>query len=206
MGDSVLQKLFSANAQWAEAVKKAEPDFFDKSANNPQKPKILWLGCSDSRVPESVVTASPPGYIFVHRNIANQIHPKDENALAVITYAVGHIHSIEDVVVVGHTHCGGAHAAIKLISPNPPNLEPVLQIWLNPLVDLAKNLAPGTPPPDLLMKLIEESVRVQVNNVARSEPLRKAWAEGRKVRVHGLVYHLETGLLRDLGVTKDSAS
>jgi len=205
MDDHTLAKLFSANSQWAKAVTETDPDFFERSAKG-QHPKILWLGCSDSRVPESVVTASPPGFIFVHRNIANQIHPHDESALAALTFAVGHIKSIEHILVVGHTHCGGAEAALATVTQvPPPTVEPVLQRWLSPLIELAKDIVdkPHHPHPDLLTKLIEESVGVQVNNVADSEPVRKAWDEGRKnLWVHGLLYDLKTGLLRDLNVTR----
>lgn len=205
--DDTLAKLFNSNEQWSEAVKAADPKFFENSAKG-QSPKILWLGCSDSRVPESVITASPPGYIFVHRNIANQIHPDDDSALAVLTYAIGHMPGIEHIVVVGHTNCGGAKAALAAAtSPEPPKGEPVLLRWLTPLLELAKGLVSGPALPDVLTRLIEESVTVQVNNVANSEPVRKAWAEGRKnLTVHGLVYELETGRLRDLKVTKQSTA
>jgi len=201
--DATLAKIFSSNGQWAKAVNAAEPGFFEQSAKG-QAPKVLWLGCSDSRVPESVITASPPGEIFVHRNIANQIHPDDESALAVITYSVGHLNSIEHILVVGHTQCGGAKAAFQAATGPPPDVEPVLQRWLAPLIALAVSLDLKSMAPDkAVTKLVEESVRVQVENVANSEPVRKAWEGGQKnLWVHGLVYELETGLLRDLNVTK----
>jgi carbonic anhydrase len=143
----------------------------------------------------------------------------------VLTYAIGHMPGIEHsaspftpplfrliglptVVVVGHTNCGGAKAALAAAtSPEPPKGEPVLLRWLTPLLELAKGLVSGPALPDVLTRLIEESVTVQVNNVANSEPVRKAWAEGRKnLTVHGLVYELETGRLRDLKVTKQSTA
>ncbi|KAI9449164.1 carbonic anhydrase [Lactarius psammicola] len=199
--DPTLAKIFSANSQWAEAVNAADPGFFERSAKNPQTPKVLWLGCSDSRVPESVITASRPGDIFVHRNIANQIPPDDDNSLSVITYAVAHVH-VEHILIVGHTHCGGAAAALKAVNGTLGPVEPVLERWLTPLIALAGKLNP-TPSHDPLTRLVEESVRVQVENVSNSEPVRKVWAEGKKkLCVHGLVYDLETGLLRDLKVTK----
>jgi carbonic anhydrase len=111
------------------------------------------------------------------------------------------------VVVVGHTNCGGAKAALEAVTnPSAPEGEPVLVRWLTPLLELAKNLVGGggPAPPGTLTKLIEESVGVQVNNVANSEPVKKAWAQGRKVNVHGLIYELETGRLRDLHVTRHS--
>ncbi|KAH9054935.1 carbonic anhydrase [Lactarius vividus] len=168
--------------------------------------QVLWLGCSDSRVPESVITASRPGDIFVHRNIANQIHPDDDSALSVITYAVAHVH-VEHILVVGHTHCGGAEAALKAVS-GEVETEAVITRWLTPLMELAKKLDSSAQScSDPLTRLIEESVRVQVENVANSEPVRKVWEEAQKeLWVHGLVYELETGLLRDLKVTKGRQS
>ncbi|KAH9987194.1 carbonic anhydrase [Russula vinacea] len=152
--DAALAKLFVSNAQWVKA--------------------ILWLGCSDSRVPESVVTASRPGDIFVHRNIANQVHPDDDSVLSVITYAVAVV-GVEHILVVGHTNCGGAAACFKA----------------------------GIPDSEALTKIVEASVRAQVENVAATGPVKDAWAGGRKnLWVHGIVYELETGTLRDLAITR----
>ncbi|KAH8985879.1 carbonic anhydrase [Lactarius akahatsu] len=205
--DATLAKILSANAQWADTVKAADPGYpgyFELSAKVSQTPKVLWIGCSDSRVPESVITASRPGYIFVHRNIANQIQPDDDNTLSVITYAVDHLRSIEHILVVGHTHCGGADAALKVATGKPGPDQPVLQRWLTPLIELASKIGPDDLQyPGSLTRLIEESVRVQVENVAKSEPVCKAWADGRQnLWVHGLVYELETGLLRDLNIKR----
>ncbi|KAH8977683.1 carbonic anhydrase [Lactarius akahatsu] len=201
--DATLAKIFSANAQWAEAVNTADPDFFRLSAKG-QTPKVLWLGCSDSRVPESVLTASRPGDIFVHRNIANQIHPDDASALAAITYAVAHVR-VEHILVVGHTRCGGADAALKAVAGTLGTVEPVLERWLTPLIELASKLN-SEAASDPLTRLVEESVRVQVENVANSEPVRKVWEGQKNLWVHGLVYDLETGTLRDLNVTKGRQS
>ncbi|KAH9180860.1 carbonic anhydrase [Lactarius sanguifluus] len=197
--DATLTKIFSANAQWAGGMNAADPDFFKQSAKGFQTPKVLWIGCSDSRVPDSVITASRPGDIFVHRNIANQVHPNDDSALSVITYAVAHLH-VEHVLVVGHTQCGGADAALMA---GAADTEPVISRWLTPLMELARKLdSEAQSCSDPLTRLIEESVRVQVENVASSEPVRKVWEAQKDLWVHGLVYELETGLLRDLNVTK----
>ncbi|KAH9168077.1 carbonic anhydrase [Lactarius sanguifluus] len=203
--DATLAKIFSANAQWSRRVNVTDPDFFKKSAKGPQTPKVLWIGCSDSRVPECVITASRPGDIFVHRNIANQIHPSDESALAAITYAVAHVH-VEHIFVVGHTCCGGANAALKAVRvAGSEETEEVISRWLTPLIELARKLN-SEATSDPLMRLIEESVRVQVENVANSEPVRKVWGGQKNLWVHGLVYELETGRLRDLKVTKGRKS
>ncbi|KAH9019237.1 carbonic anhydrase [Lactarius hengduanensis] len=201
--DATLAKIFSANAQWARGVNVADPDFFKKSAKGPQTPKVLWIGCSDSRVPESVITASRPGDIFVHRNIANQIHPSDDSALAAITYAVAHVH-VEHILVVGHTHCGGVDAALKAVA-GAEETEQVISRWLTPLVELARKLD-SEASSDPLTRLVEESVRVQVENVASLEPVREVWGAQKNLWVHGLVYELETGRLRDLKVTKGRQS
>ncbi|EPQ50288.1 carbonic anhydrase [Gloeophyllum trabeum ATCC 11539] len=195
----VLARLLSANAQWAEDVARAEPRFFDECAGG-QVPKILWIGCADSRVPESVVTASKPGEIFVHRNIANQFHLDDDNAQAVLTYAVAEL-GVEHVLIVGHTKCGGAAActaAAAAAAATPvPSLPPSASInrWLAPLAALAAKLAPGE-------DLVAASVRAQVANVCATDTVRGAWAQGRKVYVHGFVYEIERGVLRDLGVSR----
>ncbi|KAI9438001.1 carbonic anhydrase [Lactarius indigo] len=201
--DATLAKIFSAHSRWAKSVKVADPTFFKKSAKGPQTPKVLWIGCSDSRVPESVITASRPGDIFVHRNIANQIHPDDDNAFAVITYAVAHVH-VEHIFVVGHTRCGGADAALKTIA-GAGEAEPVIERWLTPLISLARNLS-SEASSDPLTRLIEENVHVQVKNVANSEPVRKVWEGKKDLWVHGLVYELETGRLRNLNITKGRKS
>ncbi|KAH9020463.1 carbonic anhydrase [Lactarius pseudohatsudake] len=163
--------LSSALASWAGAVNAADPDFFKQSAKGPQTPKVLWIGCSDSRVPESVITASRPGDIFVHRNIANQVHPNDDSVLSAITYAAAHVH-VEHILVVG------PHSLARKLDSSAQSCS------------------------DPLTRLIKESVRVQVENVANSEPVRKVWEAQKDLWVHGLVYELETGLLRDLNVTK----
>ncbi|KAH9162678.1 carbonic anhydrase [Lactarius sanguifluus] len=189
--DATLTKIFSANAQWAGGMNAADPDFFKQSAKGFQTPKVLWIGCSDSRVPDSVITASRPGDIFVHRNIA-KFTPTDDSALSVITYAVAHLH-VEHVLVVGHTQCGGADAALMA---GAADTEPVISRWLTPLMELARKLdSEAQSCSDPLTRLIEESVRVQVENVASSEPVRKVWEAQKDL-------WLETGLLRDLNVTK----
>ncbi|OCH91078.1 carbonic anhydrase [Obba rivulosa] len=193
--DHVLASLLANNKQWAADVQKAEPGFFEQCTKG-QAPKVLWIGCADSRVPESVVTASRPGDIFVHRNIANQIHPDDDSALAVLTYAVEHL-GVTHVVIVGHTQCGGAaacHAAAQS-PPSPSAPDTPLGRWLAPLTDLARE---GKMGPE---ELVEANVRAQVRNVVETAVMQGAWEKGRDVWVHGWVYEIEKGELRDLGVS-----
>ncbi|KAH9033414.1 carbonic anhydrase [Lactarius pseudohatsudake] len=212
--DATLAKIFSANAQWAEAVNTADTDFFRLSAKGPQVPKVLWLGCSDSRVPESVLTASRPGDIFVHRNIANQIHPDDASALAAITYAVAHVHvehtapPLACLTKSSWSATLAAAAPMRLSRPSPGRWGQSNRCSSAGLPRSSRSPASSNPrtPLTLSRGLVEESVRVQVENVANSEPVRKVWEGQKNLWVHGLVYDLETGTLRDLNVTKGRQS
>ncbi|KAA1472334.1 carbonic anhydrase [Dentipellis sp. KUC8613] len=213
--DAAVARLFTANNQWADAVRSTEPTFFQQQSKG-QAPKVLWIGCADSRVPESVVTASKPGDIFVHRNIANQFHLDDDSALSVLTYAIDHL-GVEHVIIVGHTHCGGAAACYEAAlaqaqsqSQSPSQAAPEapttpLARWLAPLTALVASLRLSTTPAAQAMPLIvEENVRAQVANVVAAPPLQGAWADParKKVWVHGWVYEVENGTLKDLGVTQ----
>jgi len=216
-----ITRLLSANAQWASDVDRAEAGFFAQTAKG-QTPSILWIGCADSRVPESVITGSRPGEIFVHRNIANQFHLDDDSALAVLTYAVEHL-GVEHVVVVGHTECGGAAACFNAscspaFSPGKafatdPSLAPdaPLNRWLAPLTTLAAELQlSSTPKDEAVPVIVEENVRMQVENLCQAPTIVNAWAnksaKGKDVWVHGWVYDLASGRLKDLGVTQGPES
>ncbi|KAI0311020.1 carbonic anhydrase 1 [Amylostereum chailletii] len=211
--DPITAEFFARNASWARAVERADPGFFERSAQG-QSPKvfqhpiilsILWIGCADSRVPPSVVTASMPGEIFVHRNIANQFPTEDDNAHSVLDYAVHHL-GVQHVVIVGHTHCGGVQAALAAAqSPKPPT--DAIERWLTPLaaVAVAEHLHDDE---EGRARLTEANVRLQMKNV------REAVAEGTQRRaggsessgevwVHGWVYELEKGLLRVVETTEE---
>lgn len=215
----VLAGLLSSNAQWAEDINGKNPDFFPCTANG-QAPKILWIGCGDSRVPESVITASEPGTIFVHRNIANLFHLHDDNAQAVLEFAVQDL-KVEHILVVGHSNCGGVQACINAaaapVEADAPEATPYdcpagsnapLNRWLVPLVELvrATQVPEGR---DALDFFIEESVKAQIANVCKTETIFANWANRsleKKVYVHGMVYDLGTGRLNDLGVSRGSES
>jgi len=206
MPAELIARLLDNNATWASDVSHAEPTFFPESAKG-QSPKLLWIGCADSRVPESVVVACKPGEIFVHRNIANQFHPQDDNVLSVLTYAVEALH-IDHIVVAGHTYCGGATHCYNDASASP---EPAaaastpLARWLSPLTDLARQQQASASEQanreNAIRALIEKNVEMQVENVARTSIVREAWKKGRDIHVHGWVYELENGRLRDLEVS-----
>jgi len=208
--------LLTANAQWAQDVARAQPDFFLTSAEG-QKPHTLWIGCADSRVPESVITGAKPGDIFVHRNIANQFHADDANALSVLKYSVDML-QVQHVVVVGHSNCGGAAACLGAIRrsdtfntdgsvvtvPTIPEDAP-LNRWLITLTELADSLGVADQATDVaLATIVRENVKLQVKNVCQTDIIRTAWSEKRTVSVHGWVYDLATGKLEDLGISRSS--
>ncbi|KAJ7120488.1 carbonic anhydrase [Mycena crocata] len=213
-----LYRFFALNSEWARRVESQEPGFFAESATG-QKPQVLWIGCSDSRVPESVVTAVRPGEIFVHRNIANQFQLDDNSVQSVLTYALDHL-GVEHVVVVGHTECGGAAACFgaacsPAFSPNAdccvidPSLAPdaALNQWLTPLTKLVASLKlSSVPKSEALEVIVEENVKLQVANLCQAQTVVDAWKnkskKGKDVWVHGWVYDLAKGELRDLGISQ----
>jgi len=197
----VLKKVLSNNAKWAKAVLADEPDFFTESSKG-QAPEILWIGCSDSRVPETV-TGSKPGDIFVHRNIANQFHLEDDSAQSVLSYGVN-VLKIKHVVIVGHTQCGGAIASLKAAASSNETSDSEstpLSRWLAPLTELARSPHISLAPEGLDL-LIEENIRRQVDNLAKTEIILSAWSKGEDVWIHGLLYDIEEGKLKDLGISR----
>jgi len=216
--NATMQRLLTSNAQWSQDVSKSDPNFFKQSAKG-QSPHTLWIGCADSRVPDSVVTNSRPGEVFVHRNIANQLHLDDHNLLSVLRYAVDFL-GVENVVIVGHTECGGAAAClgaaqsphlnldapITTISSLPP--ESALNRWLEPLTRMTAGLKllSSVSQEDALKTVVEENVKAQVENLAKTITIGEAWKKGtpkgQDVWIHGWVYDLSTGLLRDLDISR----
>lgn len=199
-----IQTLLNANEEWSQSIIKDSPTFFTQLAIG-QNPKILWIGCSDSRVPESVITASKPGDIFVHRNIANQFHLNDDSALSVLTYAVKAV-GVEHVVLVGHTNCGGAAACLQAAKDAAADTdasqpETPLMRWLSPLIGRIQSLELSTcSAAEALNKVVETNVHMQVDNICKSEPITTAWADpnAKKVTVHGWVYDLARGRIDEL--------
>ncbi|KAF8124303.1 carbonic anhydrase [Boletus edulis] len=203
---SPVHALLDGNAKWADAVDRADPGFFQHSAKG-QSPKILWFGCSDSRVPESVITGARPGDIFVHRNVANQCHPDDDSALAVLSYAVGTV-GVEHVIVAGHTCCGGAAACYEAVAARSATatkseIKTPLTRWLTPLMELIASLDLASAPAGGALDLIvHENVKRQVEHVCATEAIQQAWAAGKQVSVHGWVYDVASGRIRDVGVSR----
>ena len=192
-------KLLENNRRWAAERTAADPEFFLRLARE-HKPHCLFIGCSDARVPAEVITQVMPGELFVHRNIANQALPTDANLHAALQYAV-EVLGVTDVIVCGHEGCGGVRAAMS--APVPPSVDTwvagvrtVMRLYDNALSGL-QNVE------DRLVHLVELNVTEQVFNLSRMPVVQAAWAAGAGPRIHGWVYGLHSGLLRDLGVTQD---
>jgi carbonic anhydrase len=194
-----LSGLLANNRAWADRQRRTEPDFFSRLTEI-QRPDYLWIGCSDSRVPANEIVGLRPGELFVHRNVANIVHPYDQNGLSVVQYAVDALR-VRHIIVCGHFGCGGVQAAL-----GPPVDQP-LESWLAPLRVLAAThadeLAPLADAGARWHRLCELNVQAQVRTVAATPTVRAAWARRQPLTIHGWIYDLHDGLLQDLGVTTD---
>jgi carbonic anhydrase len=192
-----LNNLLERNKAWAAHIKKADPEFFNRLAGQ-QSPEFLWIGCSDSRVPSTQLVALVPGEMFVHRNIANVVAHTDFNCLSVIQYAVEML-KIEQIIVCGHYGCGGVKAAVAGKELG------LISNWLGHVQEVIQKHSA------LLNKIDQESERVrricevnvieQVLNVCQTEAVQQAWTKGQELVVDGLIYELDDGLLRELGIS-----
>ncbi len=190
-----LPDLLSNNKEWADSVRRREPGFFDRLSRQ-QAPRYLWIGCSDSRVPANEIVGLMPGELFVHRNVANIVVHSDLNCLSVLQYAV-EVLKVEHVIVVGHYGCGGVEAAWK------KNNLGLIDNWLRHVQDVAerhkerftRSMTDG----QCADRLCELNVLEQAASVARTTILQDSWRRGQRVAVHGWIYGLKDGYLRDLG-------
>jgi carbonic anhydrase len=196
-----LADLFARNRAWADASVAADPAFFAR-LRDLQRPDLLWIGCSDSRVPANDIVGLAPGELFVHRNVANVVPATDLNAMAVIEYAVSSL-GVRHIIVCGHYRCGGVLAALE------GHQAGAVALWLQPLRNLAgehrEELEALETAEARWDRLCELNVAAQVRAVAASEIVESAWERGAELAVHGWIYDLEDGLLRDLQVTVGSA-
>ena len=193
-----LDGLFDRNRRWAASTEAREPGFFTRLAQQ-QNPKYMWIGCADSRVPANEITGLDPGEVFVHRNVANVVVHSDLNALSTIQFAVEHL-KVEHIIVVGHYGCAGVRAALRGIRVG------LADNWLRHVQDVRlrhRKRLDHLPQSEQENILCEMNVIEQVGNVALSTVLQDAWARGQKVAVHGWVYGLRDGLLKNLEVTMD---
>jgi carbonic anhydrase len=192
----ILKSIFDENKKWATAVEKSDPDFFRRLSKQ-QKPEYLWIGCSDSRVPANIITQLPPGDLFVHRNIANLVIHTDLNCLSVLQYAVD-VLEIDHIIVCGHYGCGGIKAALE------NKQHGLIDNWLRHIKDVyryhEKELNVIRDKRKKLNRLCELNVVEQVANVCHTTIVQNAWRHGRKLAVHGWIYGLENGVLKDLDV------
>ena len=190
-----LFHLFDYNQAWSRQMQQIDPGFFGKLAQL-QAPEYLWIGCSDSRVPANQIVGLLPGEVFVHRNIANVIVHTDLNALAVIQYAVD-VLQVKHVMVVGHYGCGGVKAALERTRVG------LTDLWLRHVQDVhARHLqaVDSLAPERRYDRLCELNVIEQVANVAQTVVVQDAWRRGQRLTVHGWIYGLQDGLIRDLGM------
>ncbi len=197
---SKLDELFEKNRAWANRVKTSDPDFFEKLAAQ-QSPEYLWIGCSDSRVPANQIVGLLPGEVFVHRNVANVVVHTDLNCLSVLQYAVD-VLQVKYVIVVGHYGCGGIRAAYEHTDNG------LIDNWLRNIKDVQYNnrhkFAALDDEEQRLDLLCELNVTSQVANVCSTTIAQRAWRRGQQLSIHGWVYSLRDGLLKDLGCTVDS--
>jgi carbonic anhydrase len=195
-----LPHLFENNRRWAAARVAENPAFFNDLCAI-QRPDYLWIGCSDSRVPANQIVGLPPGELFVHRNVANVVHPDDVNCLSVLQFAVDTLR-IGHIIVCGHYGCGGVQAALG--SPVAPPLEQ----WLTPIRLTARSHRRELDllqPEERSYRLCELNVMAQVRTLAGLPTILDAWKHGQSLALHGWIYDLHNGLLRDLEATVDGA-
>jgi carbonic anhydrase len=187
-------KLLLANRAWAQERLELRPEFFKDLARE-QKPDFLWIGCSDSRVPAEEVTGASPGELFVHRNIANLVVHTDLNLMSVLQYAVDHL-QVKHIIVCGHHGCGGVRAAMSRKSFG------LINKWLRSIKDLvASHSAALEMDADLERRtdrVVELNVVQQVYNLAKTSIVQRAWHEHQRPTLHGWVYELDSGLLKEL--------
>ncbi len=195
-----LPHLIQRNRDWSARQLKTDEAFFDRLAHQ-QKPEILWIGCSDSRVPANQVVDLPPGDVFVHRNIANVVVHSDFNCLSVIEYAVAYL-EVKHIIVCGHYGCGGVTAATK------DRQLGLIDNWLRHIRDVrqkhGKALGALESESERIDRLCELNVVEQVRNVCHTTMVQSAWERGQQLAVHGWIYGLSDGLLQDLEVTAAS--
>jgi len=192
-----LSHLFESNRAWARSIREQDPEFFEKLARQ-QAPTYLWIGCSDSRVPANQIVGVLPGELFVHRNVANVVVHTDLNCLSVMQFAVD-VLKVQHVIVCGHYGCAGVKAALC-----QENLG-LVDNWLRHVQDVReKHEAELANLPDVeqrINRLCELNVMEQVVNVCQTSTIREAWRRGQSISVHGWIYGLQDGLLRDLDTT-----
>jgi len=193
---NAVEKLLLSNKEWSKEMHLMDPDFFERLKEG-QTPEVLWIGCSDSRVPAEIFVNGQPGEMFVHRNIANQFITTDFNSLSVLQFAIVSL-QVKHVVVCGHYNCGGIRAAL-----NRQNHEiQMVNKWLKHIKDVYRlheiEMESILDPEAKTRRLVELNVIEQVYNLAHTSIVQAAWASDLRPSIHGLVYGIEDGLLKEL--------
>jgi carbonic anhydrase len=195
-----LQKLLEQIKDWAYAIKKQDPNFFTQLSTQ-QSPEYLWIGCSDSRVPANQIVDLPPGEVFVHRNVANVVVHDDLNCLSVVQFAV-EVLKVKHIIVCGHYGCGGVKASMD------DQRHGLMDNWLRHIKDVArlhKSELDSLDEEQRFNRLCELNVIEQVKNVGSSTVVQKAWQNGAELSLHGWIYSIKNGMLKDLDVCINSA-
>jgi len=194
-----LDQLLQNNRRWAEEIKQQDAQFFERLAAI-QRPEYLWIGCSDSRVPANQIVDLAPGELFVHRNIANQVVHTDFNCLSVVQYAI-EVLRVRHIIVCGHYGCGGIRASIGHDEYG------VVDNWLRHIKDVSfahQQELDLLPQAERIDRLCELNVMAQVRNLSRTKAVQYAWDRGQMLGIHGWIYRIEDGLIKDLEVTARS--
>jgi carbonic anhydrase len=192
-----LDTLYRKNREWSENTRKKDPEFFS-TLSKQQAPEYLWIGCSDSRVPANEICGLLPGEIFVHRNVANIVVHSDLNCLSVMQYAVD-VLRVKHILIVGHYGCGGVRATFDSKKMG------LIDNWLRHVQDVkmkyAEHLSCIPDGPGRVDRLCELNVITQVINAAQTTIIQNAWDRGQEISIHGWVYDLKDGLVRNLGIS-----
>lgn len=196
----IIQNIFENNKAWVNKMLKEDPNYFENLAKG-QSPEILWIGCSDSRVPPNEITNTKPGEIFIHRNIANMVVHSDMNLLSVLDYAVNAL-KVKHVVVCGHYECGGVKAAMS------GKQNGLVDNWIRHIKDVYRlyehELESIQDMQERFDRLVELNVREQLFDLSKTSIVQNAWESRNEPKLHGFVFDIKTGLLKDLNVHFDS--
>ncbi|WP_298762635.1 carbonate dehydratase [uncultured Polaribacter sp.] len=202
MKNTYYHQLLENNKNWVKAKTDEDPDYFEDLSKG-QKPPVLWIGCADSRVPANEITGTHPGELFVHRNIANMVVHTDMNMLSVLDYAVNHL-KVKHVIVCGHYGCGGVQAAMQNKSLG------LINKWVRNIKEVYKDNKTELRKIDneklRFDRLVELNVKAQVYDLAKTSIVQQAWKDETGLEIHGWVYELKDGVIKDLRVSMDSAA
>lgn len=202
MKNTYYHQLLENNKNWVKEMTSKDENYFENLSKG-QKPPVLWIGCADSRVPANEITGTHPGELFVHRNIANMVVHTDMNMLSVLDYAVNHL-KVKHVIVCGHYGCGGVQAAMQNKSLG------LINKWVRNIKEVYKDnkteLKKIDDDKERFDRLVELNVKAQVYDLAKTSIVQQAWKDNTGLEIHGWVYELKDGIIKDLKVSMDSAA